>query len=358
MKFARLLLLAALTFFAGLPAFPQSLAKTFTLTGANQCAPIGTSKLPTVGIDVSGTFSLTLTPKVAINGQTPRASQVVPSSSNTPQATITSAGGYTDPFVGGYDNFSLCVTSYSSGSVVIWLNPSPALNGSLFLGGSSGGAVTSVFGRTGAVTAASDDYAGVAAGLNLGDAGGDNVGINTSDGIDMVDSSGDEVQLLNGTVLMQSGVGKGNDSQQEPDGWYSSGVLTSDQHALSTRCEAVGTAANPSVVNCNGSGTGAGCRGTLVSCGGGAFSCDVAASGGTCVVDDSLVCTLLTCTNSLVTVSTIFVSQVADESARLGVTCNSSPVSFMVSSRVNSTSFTITLGSFTTNPVCFDFEIN
>ena len=123
-----------------IPAFGQSLAKTFTLTAANQCASIGTSQLPTVGIDVSGTFSLTLTPYVVINGQTKRASQVTPSSSNTAQATITTAGGYTDPFVGGYDTFLLCVTSYSSGSVVIWLNPSPALNGSLM--GGSGGVAT------------------------------------------------------------------------------------------------------------------------------------------------------------------------------------------------------------------------
>ena len=117
------------------PIFSQSLAKTFTLTAANQCAPIGTSGLPTIGIDVSGTFSLTLTPKVAINGAAQRASQVVPSNSNTPQATITAAGGYADPYVGGYDSFFLCVTSYSSGSVTILLNPSPALNASLFGGG-------------------------------------------------------------------------------------------------------------------------------------------------------------------------------------------------------------------------------
>lgn len=154
MKLARIV--ALLLIGASPPLFAQSLAKTFTLNAANQCAPIGTNNLPTVGIDVSGTFSLTLTPYVSINGQTKRASQAVPSSSSTPQATITTAGGYTDPFVGGYDNFLLCVTSYVSGSVTVWLNPSPALNASLL--GGSGGAVSSVFTRTGAVTAQTGDY--------------------------------------------------------------------------------------------------------------------------------------------------------------------------------------------------------
>lgn len=154
MKLARIV--ALLLIGASPPLFAQSLAKTFTLNAANQCAPIGTNNLPTVGIDVSGTFSLTLTPYVSINGQTKRASQAVPSSSSTPQATITTAGGYTDPFVGGYDNFLLCVTSYASGSVTVWLNPSPALNASLL--GGSGGAVSSVFTRTGAVTAQTGDY--------------------------------------------------------------------------------------------------------------------------------------------------------------------------------------------------------
>ena len=377
-----------------IPAFGQSLAKTFTLTAANQCASIGTSQLPTVGIDVSGTFSLTLTPYVVINGQTKRASQVTPSSSNTAQATITTAGGYTDPFVGGYDTFLLCVTSYSSGSVVIWLNPSPALNGSL-LGGGGGAGVSSFNARTGAVVSVADDYAAVA-GLDLGD-GTSLIDFDTVDGIlgfgDQptspdpgsdddcvfgpyatgassngivctgangsvlsVDNADDAlptgISLTTGTtgvILEQAGA---NDSQQSTNGWYSSGILTSDMHGLSVRCASVGSAANPSVVNCQSGAAPLGFAG-------GAFSCATNASGGTCVVDTARVCADSGgCTNSLQAISTIFVSQVSDEGGILGVTCNTTPTSAMVSARSDGVSFTITLGTFAVNPLCFNFEIN
>ena len=124
------------------PLVAQSTAKTFTLTGANQCASTGTSGLPTVGIAVSGTFSLTLQPQVALGGSPPSNSQVTPSNSTTPQSTVTAAGVYSAG-VGGYDYFQLCVSSYTSGTVTVVLNPSPALNARA-LGGSGGGTVAEV----------------------------------------------------------------------------------------------------------------------------------------------------------------------------------------------------------------------
>jgi hypothetical protein len=120
------------------PLLAQSTAKTFTLTAANQCATIGVTALPTVGIYVSGTFSMTLQPEVSINGSTPQNSQVTPSTSTTPQSTITTTGNYLAA-VGGYDSFLLCVSSYSSGSATVVLNPSPALNAGL-IGGAAGSA--------------------------------------------------------------------------------------------------------------------------------------------------------------------------------------------------------------------------
>lgn len=135
----------------------QSLAKTFTLNAANQNACIGTSGLPTIGIQVSGTFSATLQPQVAIKGQTAQNSQVTPTSSTTAQSTITTTGTYVAG-VGGFDTFCLNVSSYSSGTATVQLNPSPALNASLLGGSGSGAGVASFNTRTGAVVPASGDY--------------------------------------------------------------------------------------------------------------------------------------------------------------------------------------------------------
>jgi hypothetical protein len=133
-------------------------------------------------------------------------------------------------------------------------------------------------------------------------------------------------------------------SVQTNEGWYSHLIMGSDHHALTSRCAAVGTSANPSVVACG-------------AFAGGAFSCATAASGGTCVVDATSVCVAAGCIAGLTTTSTIFVSQVTDEGSILGVTCNTSPVTAMVSARSNGVSFTVTLGTFTTNPVCFNFAV-
>jgi hypothetical protein len=117
------------------PAFSQSLAKTFTLSAPNQNACIGTSGLPTIGIDITGTASLTLQPQVSINGSTPKTSSVTSTvAGSSPQATIVTSGAISASYVapvGGFDTFCLNVSSYSSGSLTVKLNPSPALNASL-----------------------------------------------------------------------------------------------------------------------------------------------------------------------------------------------------------------------------------
>ena len=121
------------------PAGAQSLAKTFTLSAASQNACIGTSDLPTIGIDISGTASLTLQPQVSINGSTPKPSSVTSTvAGSTPQATIVTSGSTSASYVapvGGFDTFCLNVSSYSSGSLTVKLNPSSAVNASLFGGG-------------------------------------------------------------------------------------------------------------------------------------------------------------------------------------------------------------------------------
>ena len=127
------------TLFAALIAtasFGQSNAKSFTLNAANQCAQVSVAGYPTVGIQVTGTFSATLQPEVSIAGQSPQNTQVTPTTSATAQSTITTTGTYAAA-VGGMDTFLLCVSSYVSGSAVVWLNPSAAVNASLLGSGIS-----------------------------------------------------------------------------------------------------------------------------------------------------------------------------------------------------------------------------
>jgi len=121
----------------------QSKAGPFTISSSTSpCASITVSGLSTVGITVTGTFSMTLQPEVAMtardgsNAGTPQNTQVTPSTSTTAQSTITAAGKYKGA-VGGFDTFLVCVTSYVSGSATIYLNASTAINASLF-GGAGG----------------------------------------------------------------------------------------------------------------------------------------------------------------------------------------------------------------------------
>ena len=133
----------------GPASFAQSTAKMFTLKAANQCASVSVAGYPTVGIQVTGTFSATLQPEVSIAGQSPQNTQVTPTTSATAQSTITTTGTYAAA-VGGMDTFLLCVSSYVSGSAVVWLNPSAAVNASLLSGG--GGSAPLTFSIPAAVT--------------------------------------------------------------------------------------------------------------------------------------------------------------------------------------------------------------
>lgn len=113
--------------------------------------------------------------------------------------------------------------------------------------------------------------------------------------------------------------------------------ITSPKFSSTTNCSAVGTAASPSLVACSAAPAGA-------------FSCAVTASAATCVVS----------TTAVTANSEIFVQEVADEGARLGVTCNTTPSSvpsITLASKSAGTSFTINVPTITTNPSCFDYVI-
>ena len=142
----KLVLLAAL---APPALFAQGTAGPFTISSSSSpCATIATTGQSTVGINVSGTFTLTLQPEVSIRGQAAANTQVTPSTSSTAQSTITSTGVYTAN-VAGFDTFLVCVTAYTSGSATIYLNSTKAIaTGS---GGGGSGTVSANNGSAGAM---------------------------------------------------------------------------------------------------------------------------------------------------------------------------------------------------------------
>jgi hypothetical protein len=137
MKIVRILPLLCLT--AGW-ALGQAQPKTFTMTATTSpCAIINVTNNATVGILVSGTFSGTLTPTLLISGvaNAPAATTAVtptPSSGTlnpSRQATILGSGGTSQGFtasVGGFTQFSLCPTTFASGTATVTLYTTPAVN--------------------------------------------------------------------------------------------------------------------------------------------------------------------------------------------------------------------------------------
>lgn len=142
--------------FLGAMAFAQR--STTNITANNQCAQIGVAanSSSTVTIQVSGTWTATLQPQVAIAGRAATNTQVAPKGSTTLQGTITANGVFSGD-AAGVELFQVCTTAYTSGTAVIDLTVTTGIATNL-LGGGGTGAVSSVFGRTGAVTATSGDY--------------------------------------------------------------------------------------------------------------------------------------------------------------------------------------------------------
>ena len=130
---------------------PQSITTTSVATPAG-CASIDvTSNKGAVGFYVGGTWTGTLTPEVAIQGQpanSAAASYVIPSTSSTTQATITANGIYFFPSsaIAGASTAYVCGPT-ATGTALIWLNSSTALNVPPGSGGGGGG-VTAVTGTS------------------------------------------------------------------------------------------------------------------------------------------------------------------------------------------------------------------
>ena len=114
--------------------------------------------------------------------------------------------------------------------------------------------------------------------------------------------------------------------------------LTGYTNTTATNCSAAGSAASPSLVACSAAAAGA-------------FSCATNASTATCVVS----------TTAVTANSDILIQPSAAAGSRLSVTCNTTADTGLTAPRLASisagTSFTINLGTFSTNPECFNFYI-
>ena len=115
-------------------------------------------------------------------------------------------------------------------------------------------------------------------------------------------------------------------------------TLTGTTINTTTHCAGAGTAANPSVASCSAAAAGF-------------FSCATNASTGTCVVD----------TTAVTANSVIQIQPDSSLGTALSVTCNTTADSALTAPRVSArsagTSFTITMGTYTTNPECFSYVV-
>jgi len=116
------------------------------------------------------------------------------------------------------------------------------------------------------------------------------------------------------------------------------GALSAADYLTASNCQVKGTAASPSAVACGAAPAGA-------------FTCDPAATGATCVVS----------TTAVTANSEITVQQVTYLNTLLTVTCNTAsvlPSGPLVTAISAGTSFTISLGTVMTNPGCFVYTID
>lgn len=90
---------------------------------STQCATIGADQKGTVFLQVTGTWTGTLQPQGALDGQPAFNVQVTPSNSSTAQSTVTANGGYWAT-VAGYTNFQICGATVGSGTAKVYLNAS------------------------------------------------------------------------------------------------------------------------------------------------------------------------------------------------------------------------------------------
>lgn len=145
-------------------------------------------------------------------------------------------------------------------------------------------------------------------------------------------NTSDQVELGNGSATI-----KANGPVSAASSVTATTFVSGATYQTATNCAAVGSAANPSVAACGSAASGS-------------FSCATAASTGTCTIN----------TTAVTANSVIWVIEDDGLGAKLGVTCNTGTTvlpTHMIASRSAGVSFTINLGTVTTNPACFSYGI-
>lgn len=379
----------------------------FAITSAQCTQPIDATGIATVGIVVNGTWSGTLQPEASIQGQTRFNVQATPSTSSTPQSTITADGGYVVS-VAGWSTFVLCGNTVATGQANVYLNPStvstggggtsfPAANPLGSLQGNDGGAFAGVPGSlinfigTGPLLSLTADIAnndiqqwyvsgqvnpnfGIDI-FNYGDTQGLGFFLQSSLG-EQTSIDPRQISLSTPTVSIQikptassfdilaigpqgtevtnptistAGDTSGHDIQQ----WLTSGTgktawvdTSGGFHSITFNTE----------TNCSAVGSSA--NPSLIACGtaaSGTFSVAVAASTGTAVVSTTAVSA-----NSNIFLQIVHGTTV---STRLGVTCNGNDVQIGTlrphpNVIVPGVSFTVDVpGAITVDPMCISYFI-
>lgn len=90
---------------------------------STSCASIATDQKATVAFQVTGSWSGTIQPQAAVDGQAAFNVQVTPPSSSTAQSTVTANGAYIAA-VSGYNFFQVCGATVT-GTAKVYLNVSP-----------------------------------------------------------------------------------------------------------------------------------------------------------------------------------------------------------------------------------------
>jgi hypothetical protein len=123
------LLLALVSTFAIAQEQPITGNITTATPGAGNCVTYRATNNSSLGIIVSGTWSGTLQPTINIYPARQINKKVLPVDGTTAQSTITANGGYLLN-VGGFAQFQLCASAWTSGTAVVDMFSTPAGNNS------------------------------------------------------------------------------------------------------------------------------------------------------------------------------------------------------------------------------------
>jgi hypothetical protein len=119
-----ILIFGSLLIFCALFARGQQIGPFSISTSTGCTRPIDVSVKATLAMQVTGTWTGTLQPQLAVDGQPAANAQVTPAASSSKQATITANGAYIAS-VSGASVFLVCANTLSSGTATIFVNVSP-----------------------------------------------------------------------------------------------------------------------------------------------------------------------------------------------------------------------------------------